>query len=310
MNNKYALQQELLKQSRENEERHIDNSSAKSTVKTNLPRKKGARKKCGKCSVDKLYRSYTKEQWRVAEDNERECKVCEKYAALMEEGRARQPLEESHLMYCQFLNGDGYYAADANKNCSDVDDGWRPSPKCSNAEKFMQMNRHQPFCCDEGSVVEDDDSTGNDSLQYLAGGDDEYQLVGGEYEPGVPPPPPPAVEQPPANPPQLVGGEYEPGVPHPPPPAVDQPPVNPPQIQHPPFVELSPGRDGAVDNGTILSGMIFVFTGNFPEVPIGPEPQGVQGDQDYRPRDYRIITSTIESFGGQVRESIPPGDCK
>ena len=230
-------------------------------------------KKCGKCSEDKTYGSYTKEQWRVTEDDERECKVCEKYTALLEQGKAQKPLEESHLMYCQFINGDGHYGKNANKNCSDVDDGWRIR------EKFMQMNRDQSFCCDEGSVDDDDDS-----LQYLAGG----ALY--DEDPSIPPPPPAAVEQPP-------------------PPAVEQPPANPPRVLTP-FVELSPGVNGAVDNATILSGKTFVLTGQFPEVPFGPEPQGVQGEQDYRSPDHRIIKNTIESFGGQVSESIPPCDCK
>jgi len=239
-------------------------------------------KKCGNCSEDKHYRSYTKEQWRVTEDDERECKVCEKYSALSEQGKAQKPLEESHLMYCQFINSDGLYGENANKNCSDVDDGWRPSPKCSNTEYFMQMNRHQPT--NEGSDV-DDDSTGDASLQFLVGG----ALY--DEDPSIPPPPPPAVEQPP------------------PPPAVELPPANPPRVLTP-FVELSPGVNGAVDNATILSGMTFVLTGQFPEVPFGPEPQGVQGEQDYRSPDHRIIKNTIESFGGQVRDSIPPCDCK
>jgi len=148
----------------------------------------------------------------------------------------------------------------------------------------MQMNRHQPT--NEGSDVDDDDSTGDASLQFLSGG----ALY--DEDPSIPPPP--AVEQ------------------LPPPPAVEQLPANPPRVLTP-FVELSPGVNGAVDNATILSGMTFVLTGQFPEVPFGPEPQGVQGEQevpDYRSLDNRIITRTITRFGGQVSESIPPCDCK
>ena len=206
----------------------------------------------------------------MTEDNERECKVCEKYTALLEQENARiSELQDDHLLCCQFINSDGQCEGDDSKNCSDVDDGWRP-PRCSTFAHHL--NGYQPF--DHAEGVKDDDSTGGASLQFLVGGNDEFD----PDDPVVPPPPPPAVEKPPAV---LT-----------------------------PFVELSPGVNGAVDNATILSGMTFVLTGQFPEVPFGPEPQGVQGEQDYRSPDHRIIKNTIESFGGQVRDSIPPCDCK
>ena len=46
------------------------------------------RKKCGKCSQEKISNSFTKEQWKVAKNNERECKVCVKYGERFSESMA------------------------------------------------------------------------------------------------------------------------------------------------------------------------------------------------------------------------------
>ena len=234
-----------------------------------------AMKKCGKCCVDKLYNSYTKEQWWVTEDDERECKVCEKYTALLEQENARiSELQDDHLLCCQFINSDGQCEGDASKNCSDVDDGWRP-PKCSTFAHHL--NGYQSFGHAEG--VKDDDSTGDASLQFLVGGNN------GEYDedPEIPPPPPPAVAL----------YDEDPGVPPPPPPAVEHPPANLPT-----FVQLSPGMNGAVNDATLLNGKTFVITGNF------------RVSRNTISHNHEAITEMIESFGGQVLDYIPSCDCK
>jgi len=185
------------------------------------------KKKCGKCSEDKHYSSYTRKQWRVTEDDERECRVCTNNALLEREKAKISELQEDHLLCCQFINSDGHCEGDASKNYSDVDDGWRPL-RCSVAH---HLNGYELLGHARGSV-KNDDSAGDGSLQYLVGGDDEYD----PDDPGVPPPPPPAVEQQAAN---------------------------LPQFQYPTFVQLSPGMNGAVNDATLLNGKTFVITGNF-----------------------------------------------